>query len=262
MEKFNRSKQMKENNPMKNLETANKMRLTLINKGLRKGNKNNNWKGGRKIKKCYICGKDFLIYPSQKHQKTCSKKCADISRHINSAKTNLGKTKYNCKYLMKMSKERTGIPRTKELKKRLSKIVKEKIHQPENWKRFIEGNKNRNMDFMKNKEWYEKCLKTKKQNIKNGKYVYKNICMRSNWEIKVAKWLDSKKLHWKYEPKVFYLSDIKKYYIPDFYVDEFNSFVEVKGFMDDRSFKKINGFKKINNLILFDKQKLKELNIL
>ncbi len=256
------SKRMKENNPMKNPEIVRKMVQTRKEKGLYIGNKNPNWKGGQTKKKCYICGKEFLIYPSQQHQKTCGKKCADKSRKINSTMNNLGKTKETCDYLMKMSKERTGVPRTEELKKRLSKIVKKRIHQPDNWKKFIEGNKNRNMDFIHDISWHEKRKNTRSKNIKDGKYIYKNIRMRSNWEVKTAKYFDEQGFNWEYEPIVFYLKDIKTYYIPDFYVKELNSFVEVKGFMYGKSLEKINSFKKMNKLILYDESKVKELGIL
>ncbi|KKM16268.1 hypothetical protein LCGC14_1687490, partial [marine sediment metagenome] len=50
--------------------------------------------------------------------------------------------------------------------------------------------------------------------------VYKGIYMRSSWEIKYAKYLDSKGIKWSYEAKFFELIINKKEttYTPDFYL--------------------------------------------
>lgn len=65
--------------------------------------------------------------------------------------------------------------------------------------------------------------------IHHGKGAYyKNIWMRSSWEIKYAQWLDSKNIKWEYEPRAFELVDGTTYR-PDFYLPETDEWVEVKG---------------------------------
>jgi predicted nuclease of restriction endonuclease-like RecB superfamily len=82
-----------------------------------------------------------------------------------------------------------------------------------------------------------------KTNIKytnSNKSYYKNIYMRSGWEVKYAKWLDSKNIKWEYEKDTFKLKDTT--YTPDFYLNEQNMYVEIKGFMHADSYFKIKEF--------------------
>lgn len=51
--------------------------------------------------------------------------------------------------------------------------------------------------------------------------------MRSQWEVIFAAYLDHKELVWKYEPESFPLKNGKTY-IPDFWVEEWDEYVEVK----------------------------------
>ena len=54
---------------------------------------------------------------------------------------------------------------------------------------------------------------------------YKGSHFRTELEYKYAVWLDSYKLTWFYEPKSFYLRD--GVYTPDFYIMEWNTFVDI-----------------------------------
>jgi len=56
---------------------------------------------------------------------------------------------------------------------------------------------------------------------------YKNIWFRSRWESSFARWLDSKNIKWIYEPKRFKISIGT--YLPDFFLPEKNTWIEVKG---------------------------------
>lgn len=82
-----------------------------------------------------------------------------------------------------------------------------------------------------------------KSNIKytnSKKSYYKNIYMRSGWEVKYAKWLDSKNIKWEYEKETFKLKETT--YTPDFYLPEQNIYVEIKGFMHADAYFKIKEF--------------------
>jgi len=52
--------------------------------------------------------------------------------------------------------------------------------------------------------------------------------LRSGYEVTFAEHLDARLLTWDYEPRVVKLSDGRAY-VPDFFVHEWDSFVEVKG---------------------------------
>lgn len=74
-------------------------------------------------------------------------------------------------------------------------------------------------------------LATAKQN-KNycGKFEYKNIKMRSSWEVKYATWLDKQNIKWQYEP-IFILTN-NMTYVPDFKLED-GTIVEIKGYFRD-----------------------------
>lgn len=52
--------------------------------------------------------------------------------------------------------------------------------------------------------------------------------MRSSWEVQFAYWLDSITVEWQYEPVALSLQDDCKY-TPDFWVDDWKEFIEIKG---------------------------------
>ena len=95
-----------------------------------------------------------------------------------------------------------------------------------------------------------------------GNY-YNNTWMRSSWEIKFAHFLDCSNIKWKYEFKTFDLGDMT--YTPDFYLPEFNCYVEIKGWWRGKAKIKFDKFKQIYsniNIELFMKPELKELGVL
>lgn len=222
----------------------------LITTMTKRGKKNPAYKNAVELKICEVCGTEFNTFKSQSIIKCCSTECSNILRRANNPKTNLGKTKFNTPHLMKMSKQRKGIPRTEQHKKNISKATKLAMKKVDMKK----INKNRDMSFMKTIDWRIKVLLSKSHNIKNGKFRYKDINFRSNWEVMLAKNLDKNNIEWKYEPKFFRMSD-GRCYLPDFYLPKFGKWIEVKGYMHDHSRKKIQEFMKSNDLIL-----LNELN--
>jgi len=92
---------------------------------------------------------------------------------------------------------------------------------------------------------------------------YREIWMRSSYEIAYAKWLDKQDLKWQYEPKRFNLGDTT--YCPDFYLPKLNKYIEIKGYFSDFAKKKIKQFRKkypaIKLEILFQKE-LENLGVL
>lgn len=92
---------------------------------------------------------------------------------------------------------------------------------------------------------------------------YKNIWMRSSWEIAYAKYLDKNNIKWKYEPKRFYFKNCT--YTPDFYLPEKDLYIEIKGYWRPGCKKRIKLFR--NNypnldLQILIKSDLKKLGIL
>lgn len=88
---------------------------------------------------------------------------------------------------------------------------------------------------------------------------YKTYTMDSSWELLVAKYLDI--LNIKQEkPKNFFLynwnNSIHKYF-PDFYLCDYNIYIEVKGYERERDIAKYNS---INNLIIIKKKEINLIN--
>jgi len=56
----------------------------------------------------------------------------------------------------------------------------------------------------------------------------RKMYLRSSWELAYAKWLDYQGFTWKYQHKRFLDLDGIHHKLPDFYVDEFDTYVEIK----------------------------------
>jgi hypothetical protein len=98
------------------------------------------------------------------------------------------------------------------------------------------------------------------------KIIWKNNKFKSFWEYRFAMWCILSNIKWEYEPKAF---DVKykkafKSYTPDFYLPEFDCWIEIKGWWREDSLIKFKKFKiqyKNINIKVFDKQMLKMLGI-
>lgn len=89
--------------------------------------------------------------------------------------------------------------------------------------------------------------KPKKKAYKNGLRFYseaEQMMFRSSWEVELAELLTSLGITYEYEPTRFFYKDHKESYLPDYYLPEYNTFIECKGFMDKRSLKRCNLFRK------------------
>ena len=134
-----------------------------------------------------------------------------------------------------------------------------------------------NKGIRKSKTWKDKISSSMKENgttkgknnpmfgrITHGKgSYYKKIWMRSSYEIAFVKWLDRKGIRWQYEPKTFDLGEMT--YTPDFYLPEFNLYIEVKGYWRDDAKLKFEKFKQRYcgiRIKIVNKEELKENNIL
>ena len=86
---------------------------------------------------------------------------------------------------------------------------------------------------------------------------YKNTLMRSSYEIKFAYFLDCSNIKWNYELRTFDLGDTT--YTPDFYLPEFDCYIEIKGWFPLKDQKRVNLFKKCYPKVNFELLKQKEL---
>jgi len=68
--------------------------------------------------------------------------------------------------------------------------------------------------------------------------IYRGIQMRSRLEAAWALFFDEHGVRWAYEAEGFDFGDVR--YLPDFYLPDCRTFVEVKGVMDEASEQKIS----------------------
>ena len=93
---------------------------------------------------------------------------------------------------------------------------------------------------------------------------YNGIMLKGKWELTLAQWLDLHNIKWEYETKGFpyqWGKDIKLYF-PDFFIPEYDFYIEVKGYKTERDKAKWDAFpqklaianeKNINILSSFEK---------
>lgn len=90
------------------------------------------------------------------------------------------------------------------------------------------------------------CAQNAYSRCKGGYREDLNHFFRSSWEANVARILNYLKIEWIYEFKRFYFEngdDGVMSYLPDFYLPQFDVWIEVKGWMDDMSKTRLKKFK-------------------
>lgn len=97
-------------------------------------------------------------------------------------------------------------------------------------------------------------LPSHKKRIKYNKKIF-----RSSWEANFAKWLNLSEIKWEYEPKSFDLGNTT--YTPDFYLPEFNCYIEIKGYWYKKQRQKFHKFKQKYNFRIIVLQKLDLLTL-
>jgi len=203
------------------------------------------WNKGDTYAKCDSCSKIFhkklsLIKRDLNH--FCNMKCKSdwMSKNL--------KGKNNPFY---ENHSRFGIARSEEVKKKIKNThLNNVLKYPKKYK----------------ENGYKAWLVAKKkfrENRKNRKYIYKDINMRSSWEVLVAGWLDKQDLTWFYEHKELDCKELGVYN-PDFYVKEWDKYIEVKGFWQQIGLEKFNYWKKKqpDQFMLFNREVLEKIGLL
>jgi hypothetical protein len=98
------------------------------------------------------------------------------------------------------------------------------------------------------------CTNRKYQNGSRKTYYYKSIVLESSWELEIAKLLDSKGINWiRPKPIKWYDNDKERLYYPDFYLDDYNLFLDPKNpYCMKLDSKKMNIIRKQINIVYGD----------
>lgn len=199
---------------------------------------------------CKVCNKEFQ-YNIKENRKFCSKSCSAIFNNKNREKSSyisnkLKKSKcFTCGYEL-MVNIRCSINNTKCKdckRKNRNKNTNNcrKIHNTEFICKIC-GNKFLHHKYSTKKTCSDKCKNIASVGIRtyqNGSrkttwYFNKNqnkeVLLESSWEVKVAEKLDEYELKWiRPEPIIWYDNKNKKrYYYPDFYLPNFDLYLDPK----------------------------------
>jgi len=113
---------------------------------------------------------------------------------------------------------------------------------------------------------YETGWMPKAGRCKKYKYISPiagEVYLDGTWELAVAKWLDEKEYNWKRNTKRFQYTNLKgtlSHYVPDFWVNELNSYIEVKGYETALDRCKWSQFK--DPLIVWKRTELMEMKLI
>ena len=89
--------------------------------------------------------------------------------------------------------------------------------------------------------------------------------MRGKWELELAKILNNENIYWIRKVYLTYMkNEIAKIYCPDFYLPDYNKYIEVKGYFSQIDKEKISLVLEKNNIdlqMIFKKDLMQIMNI-
>jgi len=96
----------------------------------------------------------------------------------------------------------------------------------------------------------------RKKGPKNGlETIYRGVKYRSKWEVYIAKLLLYSDIRFLYEPKRFFLTKTLSY-LPDFYLPDYNVYLEVKGVLNQKDRILLEKFSEFEKIVYFGKKQL------
>jgi|688.fasta_scaffold365078_2 hypothetical protein len=133
--------------------------------------------------------------------------------------------------------------------------TRKKISENSKKRKYTDEQKKRHSDIMKKTVDLYPDSYTKNNVVGRVKTLeYNGVKLKGNWELMVAKWFDENNIKWEHETKFFnYEWNGKRKYYPDFYLSEYNIFIEVKGYETERD--KIKWLS-VPNLVVLKKKEI------
>ena len=177
---------------------------------------------------CPYCSKQYKTINALRSHKGYCKSNPNSVEHP--AKRRTGKN--NPMYGKKTSNQFTSNPNFE-----VSTETKQKISKALKGKKWSKDRKEKHSKIM------SEIVKNKPESYRHGNkggrtkiYEYKGYKLRGTWELKVAMYFDSIDIKWTNHVKSFsyvYKGKERQYY-PDFYLPDYNMYVEVKGYETER----------------------------
>jgi hypothetical protein len=106
----------------------------------------------------------------------------------------------------------------------------------------------------RNPDAYSKCNVSGRAMI----YEYNGFKLKGTWELEVAKWLDRQGIKWTndIEPFEYEWEDSIHLYFPDFYLEDYDRYIEVKGYQRERDLAK---WSVVKDLIVIKQKLIKQI---
>ena len=199
---------------------------------------------------CKYCGKECKSKNSlHNHERLCK---LNPNRQYTYFSGDYNKTRKPTNQFIKAKELGLEIPKvSNETKEKISKIWKGK-KLPEEMKEKIKNTVNKNIE---NNNWHLSFSKSRT-------FEYKGIKFHGSWEVKFAKYLDNKNIKWERPYKTYkYIFENETHrYLPDFYLPEYNLYIEIKGYPTFKDFSKWEQF--TDNLDIYFGDDLYNLGII
>jgi len=144
-------------------------------------------------------------------------------------------------------------------KPEISKETRNKIGLANRRKKWDKEKRLRHSEIMNKVVLLNSDSYTKKNVVGRVKNIeYNGTILKGSWEVEVAKWLDNNNIKWTNEIKPFeyFWSGSNHLYYPDFYLVDYNVYIEVKGYERERDRAK---WSVMNNLIVIKEKQIKEI---
>ena len=199
---------------------------------------------------CQFCAKEYKTINALRSHKGYCKSNPNSVEHPSSRR----KGKNNPMYGKKTSNQFTNNPNFK-----VSKETREKLSKSNKGKTWSKDRKEKHSKIMSevaknNPESYRHGNKGGRTKI----YKHKGFSLRGTWELLTAKYLDIKGIKWTNKVKSFsYVYEGKeRSYYPDFYLPDFDRYIEVKGYQTEKDLAK---WQVVENLIVIKKNEINKI---
>ena len=161
--------------------------------------------------------------------------------------------------------ERYGEDKAAQVTAKISKKLKD---LPHNWdlmsneqQDIIRANASKRILVRYENGWMPKAGRCKKFTYESS--IAGSVSLDGTWELQTAKWLDANVISWKRNTTRFPYTDVNgkhRHYTPDFWVDDWQTFIEVKGYETQLDRSKWSQFPE--KLIVWKKKELLDKGIL
>jgi hypothetical protein len=210
----------------------------------------------RNTKECKICGRSISLSNIGKHEKACQGHSI-LPRP--SREEVLEKKRRACA-IARAAKGKPSPAKIKEMAKKISLAHKrgcyDRAHEA------LRGKPGRPQSEETKRKLSEKAKLSKHRRLRKGIKEYCGVLLDSSWEVSFAQWLDSNSISWKRPDPLEYDG---RHYFPDFYLSEFDLFVDVKNdyliLTDSEKVKKAAEQNSVEILIL-SKKDLQQLGVM